>query len=205
MKMGKTLAILLGSFLAISLFSAVSFAQTDRLVVQDAGSNNVFTVDDTGVASATKVGIGTDAPELQLHVIDEAAAPDRGIVTGQHNSAAQAAIIRFKKSRGTFTAPTAMVNGDYFGVFQSWGHDGTAYERTAQFGFRTNGTVSTGSIPTDIVFWAGDNAVNLTETLRLKSTGTINMLQLSGSYSGGSAYLCIDNNGDVFTSETGCP
>jgi len=37
MKMGKTLAILMGSILAISLTAAVSFAQTDRLVIEDAG------------------------------------------------------------------------------------------------------------------------------------------------------------------------
>ena len=90
-------------------------------------------------------------------------------------------------------------------MFQSWGYDGSAYQRTAQFGFRTNGTVSAGSIPTDIVFWAGSNPGSLTETLRLKSTGTVNMGGLAGSYVGGSAYVCVNNAGDIYASETACP
>lgn len=189
------------ALLTFPLFAAAE----DKLVVEDAGANKVFSVDDTGVVSGAKLGLGLSTPELQLHAIADTVASTRGIMTGQHNDGAQAAIIKFQKSRGTYASPTAMVNGDYFGVFQSWGYDGSAYQRTAQFGFRTNGTVSAGNVPTDIVFWSGTNAASLTEMLRLKSSGTVNMLQLSGSYSGGSAYVCVNNAGDIYASETACP
>ncbi|MFC1845313.1 hypothetical protein ACFLZ5_11085 [Thermodesulfobacteriota bacterium] len=199
----KVLAMFVGAaaLLALPLFAAAE----DKLVVQDAGLNNVFTVDDTGLISGAKLGLGLSTPELQLHAIADTVDPTRGIMTGQHNDGAQAAIIKFQKSRGSYTSPTAMANGDYFGVFQSWGYDGSAYQRTAQFGFRTNGTVSAGNVPTDIVFWSGTNAASLTEMLRLKSTGTVNMLQLSGSYTGGSAYVCVNNAGDIYASEVACP
>ena len=192
------------SLLALSLTAGLSFA-ADKLVVEDGSANKVFGVTDQGIVNGAKLGLGTDVPESQLHVIDEVADPLRGIITGQHNSGAQAATIKFNKSRGTYAAPAPMVNGDYFGVFQSWGFDGSAYQRTAQFGFRSNGTVAAGSIPTDIVFWAGNNAAGLNETLRLKSAGTVNMNGLAGSYSGGSAYVCVNNAGDIYASETPCP
>ena len=203
--MKKLSVIMLISFLAISLTAGLSVAQTDKLVVENGGGSKVFGVTDQGIVSGTKMGLGTDAPLSQMHVIDEAAAPDRGIITGQHNSGAQAATIKFFKSRGTFGFPETMANGDYFGVFQSWGHDGTDYQRTAQFVFRSSGPVSAGNIPTDIIFWAGQSAATLTETLRLKSTGTVNMNGLAGSYSGGSAYVCVNNAGDIYASETACP
>ena len=202
--MKKMAAIMLISLLATTLIVGLSAAE-DKLIVEDGSLNKVFGVTDAGVVTSNYVGIGMDEPESQVHVIDEVAAPDRGIITGQHNTGAQAAAIKFKKSRGTFLAPTAMANGDYFGIFQSWGYDGSAYQRTAQFGFRSNGAVSTGSIPTDIVFWAGDNATSLNETLRLKSSGTVNMNTLAGSYSGGSAFVCVNNAGDIYASETACP
>ena len=200
----KATVVLLTSLLALSLSAGLSFS-ADKLVVEDGTLNKVFSVTDQGVVSGAKMGLGTYAPLSQMHVIDEAAAPDRGIITGQHNSGAQAATIKFFKSRGTFGFPETMVNGDYFGVFQSWGHDGAAYQRTAQFGFRSSGPVSAGTIPTDIIFWAGESAATLTETLRLKSTGIVNMNGLAGSYSGGSAYVCVNNAGDIFASESPCP
>ena len=44
----KTMVILLGSLLAVSLSAAASFAQTDKLVVEDGGGNKVFSVNDAG-------------------------------------------------------------------------------------------------------------------------------------------------------------
>ena len=49
------------------------------------------------------------------------------------------------------------------------------------------------------------NAATLTETLRLKSSGTVNMNTLSGTYTGGSAFVCVNNAGDIYASETACP
>jgi len=200
----KASAVLLTSILALSLTAGLSYA-ADKLVVEDDSANKVFSVTDEGIVTGTKIGVGTDVPAAQMHVIDEAAVADRGIITGQHNSGAQAATIKFFKSRGTFGFPETMENGDYFGVFQSWGNDGSAYQRTAQFGFRSSGAVTAGSIPTDIIFWAGESAASLTETLRLKSTGAVNMNGLAGSYSGGSAFVCVNNAGDIYASETACP
>ncbi len=200
----KTAASMLISLLAITLTGGLSVAE-DKLIVEDGSMNKVFSVTDQGVVTSKFIGIGMDAPEAQFHVIDEAVTVNRGIVTGQHNSGVHAASIQFKKSRGSYAAPQSLVNGDYFGIFQAFGYDGSAYQRTAQFGFRSNGAVSAGSIPTDIVFWAGNNAASLTETLRLKSTGTVNMKGLAGSYSGGSAFVCVNNAGDIYASETACP
>ena len=72
----KVLAMFVGAaaLLALPLFAAAE----DKLVVQDAGLNNVFTVDDAGTVSAEKMGIGTATPANTLSVVSELSVPERG-------------------------------------------------------------------------------------------------------------------------------
>jgi len=62
----KTLAMLVAgvALLALPLFAAAE----DKLVVQDAAQNNVFTVDDAGVLKAKKGGFGTLNPQSSVTI-----------------------------------------------------------------------------------------------------------------------------------------
>jgi len=44
-----------------------------------------------------------------------------------------------------------------------------------------------------------------TKLICLQKTNEVRLEQLASSYTGGSAYLCVDNDGDIFASETACP
>ena len=50
-----------------------------------------------------------------------------------------------------------------------------------------------------------DNSVTVTERLRLQSNGSLLINALASTYTGGSAYLCVDNSGTIFASESACP
>ena len=77
-------------------------------------------------------------------------------------------------ARGTLATPTTVVDGDYLGNNAFGGHDGTNFIATAALGARVNGTVTTGTIPTDLVFLTGTTSVG-TEKFRITSGGNISI------------------------------
>jgi hypothetical protein len=179
------------------LVMAVSAFGGDKLIVQNSSSVTQFVVTDSGYT-----GIGTASPESQLYVVDETGTnSQRGIITAQHYSGANAAIIQFKRSRGTASSPVALQNGDNGGAFHSYLYDGSAYNLTSSIQFKVNGSVSAGGgVPTDMVFLtgAGGTGVARTERMRITSAGNIgigtstpsHLIQLSGgAYSDGSSWL----------------
>ena len=154
----------------------------DKLVVKDAtGVNTVFKVDDTGLATATKLGLGTTTPAASFHSSESTTSASRGIMSSQHNDGAQGGNIVFRKSRGTEAAPTMPIASDYVGLFLSQFWSGTAYDRSAQFGFRNDAPVTAGSFPTAIMFYTGDKTVNLKEALRISSSQNVIAGNLGGA------------------------
>ena len=65
----KTLVILLSSLLAIKLSTGISFAQTDKLVVEDGVGNKIFSVNDAGA-----VGINNNTPLYAADVVSSGSA-----------------------------------------------------------------------------------------------------------------------------------
>ncbi len=163
--------------------------------------------DGTGVVTTNvKVGIGTSNPQTTIHNAETSISPSRGIMAAQHNDGAQAGSIVFRKSRGTEANPAQLVENDYIGIFAAQYWNNTAYDRSAQFGFRTDGPVTAGSAPTAIMFYtgastnAGDPLI-LAERLRISSNGNVGIgtstpsqkLEVAGnaSFAGGSANHAI--------------
>lgn len=179
-------------------------AQAGELKVKDAtGTTDVFTVDNTGKVRAESIGVQTDTPLTQLHVVSESTSIFRGIVASQHNDGAQAPVDAFYKSRGTYASPTAVVDGDYVAWFNVKGHDGTDYQAPAAFGFRVDGPVSTENVPTSFVVYTGykQGTPGRSQRFTVSSSGDVIFNDLTGS---GNAYLCIDSTGKVFRSDTAC-
>lgn len=196
----KTMVILLSGLLAISLSAGMSFAQTDKLVVEDGAANKVFSVDDAGVLKAKKGGFGTFNPQSSFHLVDENFNFDRGLTIGQHASGAAASIVNIKKSRGTEAAPTAVINGDNIVAFHGQAYDGTSWLVPASFLYLLDGPVSTGSTPAAMIFKTG--TIHPTpERMRISSDGTVSVSDLAGS---GNAFVCVNASGQIYRSATAC-
>lgn len=176
--MKKLLAVLM-TVAVLTCFLAVPAFSAPKLVVKDSqGQNTVFDVEDTGY-----VGIGTATPQSQVYAVDSTGTNvQRGMVTAQHSNTTTAAVIQFKRSRGTEAAPLALSSGDNGGAFHSLLYDSANYLLTASIVFSVNGAVTAGSVPTDIVFYAGSNS-NRPERMRLRSNGTLQMA--GGAYTDG--------------------
>ena len=118
-----------------------------------------------------QVGIGTAAPAASLHVATESTAQPRGVVIQQSVSTNNSAFLVFRKSRGTIAAPEVVANGDVLGTLYGEGYDGTSFTRTgANIKFSASGPVSTGAIPTDLVFATGPSGLG-TERMRISNDG----------------------------------
>ena len=130
------------------------------------GADHIFQVGNNGATEAMRilnsgnVGIGINAPLSQLHVSSNATTATRGATIDQHSTNAASATLNFRKSRGTLASSTTVVDQDFIGLPIFLPYDGAAYLQTAGFGARVNGTVTTGSVPTDLFFYTG--SVNTT-------------------------------------------
>jgi hypothetical protein len=128
------------------------------------------------VSTGQKVGIGTSAPIGELHVA-ASSGPYRGITSAQHADSVAAALIGFRRSRGTETSPSTLTNGDYVGFFGDTAYDGTNYLRAGAFGFRVDGPVSIGTVPIAIDFITGTGGGGGTmygyERLTISSNGNV--------------------------------
>jgi hypothetical protein len=119
----------------------------------------------------SKLGVGTTTPTSQIYVVDTLGDSARGIQVAEHYEGSGAAILQFKKSRGTEAAPLALQNNDNAGAIHANAYDSAAYQLTASIIFKVDGAVSSGSIPTDILFYTGSSAATRTEKMRLLSSG----------------------------------
>lgn len=122
-------------------------------------------------ATNSRVGIGTTAPETQLHVMQETTPSSvRGITVGWHQADTVAPAISFKKSRGSFASPAACGSTDQIGLFRGYGYDGAAYLTPVAFGFVVDGAVSSGVLPTAFRIFTGTASFG-TERMRITSAG----------------------------------
>ena len=211
----KSAIILLGSLFT---FSATAFA-ADKLVVQDTtGTTDTFKVDETGqvsMAGYLGIGLGTTVPMAAIQAKGASSyASQIMMLREETNANGGAGFIAYHNN-----ANTAMpASGDRLGYFLF----GSYYKDTTnQYGggvnylwakngggiaARADGAWTYTSIPTYFTFeTAGVGSTTRAERLRIGSDGKIKISNLAGTYGGGSAYVCVNNTGDLFTSETACP
>lgn len=63
------------------------------------------------------------------------------------------ATLNFVNARGTLSAPTVNTGSDILGEYNFMGWDGTGYHMGARIDTRKNGTIASGRIPADLVFY----------------------------------------------------
>jgi len=212
----KTLAIFIAGAALLALPLIASAQATNKLVVQDSGQNDVFTVDDAGNVNATgKSAVGTASPATStLTIVDETGAATRGIGAYQASSDTFAGVVDFRKMRGAYTeTPTtanSLLQGDYVGAFHGWGVDTTGvWRRGATLSYYVDAPPTNGGVPIAMAFFTGSNDNGLAnpkaERLTVSSNGDIKISAFAVSHVGGSAYVCVNSSGVLYTSETGCP
>jgi hypothetical protein len=137
-------------------------------------STNMF-ISNTGL-----VGVGTIAPAFGVDVQSNngslrvggtiaSSTLTRSVESGSGGD------IYFQKSRGSLGAPTSVQNGDYLGHISFAAHNGTDFGiRPAGIFSVVNGTVSSTSVPSDIVFAAGSTGIPPSnEKMRILSSGNV--------------------------------
>jgi hypothetical protein len=126
---------------------------------------------------------GTDWNGSQISLTTFAGSPTPG---GTDNYTPQ---FRFEKARGTASVPTKVVDGDRIGAFLAAGHDGSKMQRSAVFGFRVDGTTSTGVVPIGFFVQTGDASTNKPERFIINSNG---WMGLGDSYPGAEMHVAKD-------------
>jgi hypothetical protein len=167
------------------------------------------------VKSDGNVGVGTTGPVSKLNLVETSGSVTRGFTLDQYSNDAAGTWTAYRKARGTPSSPTAIQNGDYIGSFAAQPYDGSSFFGTpAYMGFVVNGTVATGSVPTDIVFRTG--AATSTEYMRITSNGNVgigstapaSLLDVNGTAwlrgtAGGIGGLYVKSDGNVGVGTTG--
>ena len=140
--------------------------------------------------SSGNVGIGTTSPTNKLSVIggadfksDSAYFPQVSLF-GASSTSGSGPYYILARSKGTYTTPTTISNGDFLGTIQFQGYDGTSYSAGAQIYSASDNTVSTGNVRAALSFSTGNN----TEQMRITSAG---LLQFNSGYGSiATAYGC---------------
>ena len=106
----------------------------------------------------------------------------QGFTFAQHHTTPDAVNFTLYRSRGTGTAPAAVVNGDDLADISFLGHDGTNRASGAAISATVEGTPSAGHVPTKLSF-ATDNGTTLAVRAELSSFGELKVNTLQ-NYSG---------------------
>lgn len=141
------------------------------------GSGTKMSIDENGY-----VGIGTSEPESILNVVWNSGNNNfllYGSGVRQRNSGDSVSdptpLFTIGRSRGTYASPTAVDNGDYLGVFQMGGYDGSNWvSGSAWIIARASQDWTTTTRGTDLGFSTTPNGTNsMTEKLTILNSGYI--------------------------------
>lgn len=186
---------------------ALSTSSTGRLFIDSAGN----------------VGIGTNAPAYPFTVKPSASGTSTaGILSYDSGSGGTNTNVYFlannfnndafgdgfygQYARGTASSPAAVQLNDGLTYFGAGGFDGTTTVFPAYVGFLVDNTVSTGSVPTSIIFHTG-TAANPPERMRITSAGNVGIgnsaanattsLRIASNITGATTAFGVVENGVV--------
>ena len=145
------------------------FLFTAALAVVLSTTRPAFTQATNTFPTTGDAGIGTTSPTAPLDIrstVDDA-------YFYRNSTDIYAPILRFRKSEGTIASPTVISNGDTSAALSFEGYDGSNYQAGADIYTVVNGTVASGSVPTDLVFNTGTSVSNAPERMRITSTGNV--------------------------------
>jgi hypothetical protein len=127
--------------------------------------------------SAQTIGINTDGtiPIGSLQVAGNLTSTIRGIVNDQYSTDTLSAKIYNRKARGTFASPSTIITGDVISNWTSSAYDGTSFVDTADTRILSAGTISTGIIPSQMMFRTTNSLGTLTQALTIDENQNISV------------------------------
>lgn len=158
------------------------------------------------------LGIGTNVPLANLHVLTTSTGFPRGGIFDQVSTDNASSRFFMRKARGAVGALTTIVNGDLISTFSSDAYDGTNYVDAAKIIVTSSGAVSTGVVPTIMQFQTMTAAGALATALTIDATqhfgiGTIAPTALmhlaAGSATAGTSPLKLTSGTLLTTAEAG--
>jgi hypothetical protein len=147
----------------------------DQLAISTNGTGRLF-IDSSGrvlVGTSTSRTVGDIAHNIQL----EGASGNTGIsiVNNYSTLADPSAYITLARSRSSTVGGSGLVSsGDYLGLLDFTGNDGSSFKVAARIGAFVDGTPGASDMPGRLVFsTTADGASNPTERLRITSAGLV--------------------------------
>lgn len=98
-------------------------------------------------------------------------APTDLLIRNAVNNAGYAPGLVLQHARGTLAAPLTVSNGDYLGAFSTMNYDGTGYVLSAGLDIYADDVVSTGIVPTRLMFNTMNSTGGYASRLTIKSDG----------------------------------
>jgi hypothetical protein len=179
----STLSVPLGSAAAPTVFftgdsnTGIYSPGADQLAISTNGTGRLF-IDSSGrvlVGTSTSRTVGDIAHNIQL----EGASGNTGIsiVNNYSTLADPSAYITLARSRSSTVGGSGLVSsGDYLGLLDFTGNDGSSFKVAARIGAFVDGTPGTNDMPGRLVFsTTSDNAGSPTERMRLDSSGRLGL------------------------------
>ena len=125
------------------------------------------------IDNAGRLGVGLSSPSGDIHTYS--ASSFRPQINADHagTTAASAGYLILDRSRGSLATRAAVTSGDYLGTLMFRGHDGTGFQNSSWIFGAVDGAVSTGIVPSALIFTTTPAAGGATERLRITSAGTV--------------------------------
>jgi hypothetical protein len=188
---------------ALLLVSFSAYGQEPKLIVKGTdGITTKFVVTDGG-----EVGINTDTPTSQLETANDGGANSDVRMTVS-SSGSGVPVYYGRRSGGSLASPTATPTGKGLFWLGALGHGTTGWSSllTGLIGFWSTENWTDTAMGTEMRFYTTPNGSSArAERMRVNANGNVTINNLAGSYTNGSAYVCVNNSGQLYTSESGCP
>jgi len=167
------------------------------------------------IDSSGNVGIGTSSPSSygKLAIVTTDSFPAIDIRADGRNYTTSSSYANYTlhnrsaiyAARGTNATPLTLNSGDYIYDQIFYGYDGTSFLGTAGILASTSGTVTTGSIPTSLVFSTGTSSatermlIDASGNVGIGSSGTLTSASLfiNKNVTGGTTAYGVDINGMI--------
>jgi len=188
------------TFTTCSATGAISGSATLNIGGILSGSGNLKIAGDTFLHG--KLGVGQDAPYFKLEVMSNEDGEARAAVMQfDDDTATDAANLLLLRSRGTFTSPNVVQDGDALGSIDFYGHDGSGWEQAATIRCQVDGTPNNDStdMPGRLLFMTTpDGSDSVSERMRINNAGKVGigddspgtLVQIKGT----DPYLTLQNS-----------
>lgn len=132
-------------------------------------------------------GFGSIAGASRVHAIENnTTASERGVISEQFLGGTGGGTFIGRKARVSGSSRISINSGDILADFKSQGHDGTSFVDAAKIQIISTGTIGTGRVPTDMVFYTSTDVSTsvVTEAMRLTAAQKMALAGQISKYNG---------------------